>query len=63
MSNYTADEIRDEILKKGDEQYYGEMTLFFIKGGVRKFKDTKMNIKADEEEPTAQRRDRGLLDR
>jgi hypothetical protein len=63
MSNYTADEIRDEVLVKQEEEYYGEMTLYFAKGRVVAFKDTKMNKKADKETIRKRGVSDGLLDR
>jgi len=49
MSNYTADDIRDLVLEKKAEKYFGEIVLYFQAGEVVAFKDSKMNKKAMEE--------------
>ncbi|KKN73815.1 hypothetical protein LCGC14_0396170 [marine sediment metagenome] len=49
MTNYTADEIRDIILEKKAERYFGEIVLYFSAGEIYGFKDIRMNKKATEE--------------
>ena len=48
MSNYTTEDIRDLVLEKQAEAYYGEIVLYFVAGEVVAFKDSKMNKKAEE---------------
>ena len=61
MSNYTANDIRDIILNSAAELYYGRIVLYFKAGKIGVIEYQTTEIKADEDKPTALRRDRGDL--
>ena len=48
MSNYTADEIRDIVLRKEAVKYYGRVSLYFKAGKIGVIEYQMTEKKADE---------------